>query len=321
MTDCEATGRNLETVEISPQESTMAGLIRRMAEMKDPLIPIMMAARQYWEFYGGMGAAAAFEDLWFEGLEDTVSRLGCSATIVKTPRGADAAGGDYVLDDQPFSHKTTSGKSDIAVLWDSLIAQHSNDDWDSPTPMVFARLGYGKKTWKWIDPSGEELVFQPIWWGRDLNLRADRTPYLIHWAPDGKAKIISELPKELLIESTWTSVSAAVGIGHPLNELEIMTVAVADQPSETGMMDASRRAGFSVLPRDLLQGVPMSQNNRGLLVKSATLDLLADSSNYLGLLIPTPLWPLVFASSSAQSSLAVQRAFCEDYLPALHICR
>ncbi len=293
----------------------MTGLVRRMASMKDPLLPIMMAARQYWEFYTGMGAAAAFEDLWFEGLEDTVQRLGCSATIVKTPRGADAAGGDYVFDGQPFSHKTTSGKSDIAVLWDSLIAQESNEDWDSPTPMVFARLGYGKKTWEWMDSSGKELVFQPIWWERKLNLPEGRAPLLVHWAPDGNARILNELPRQLSVESTWTPVSAAVADGYSLNELEIMSVAVADQPTETGKIDVSRRAGFAVLPRDLLQGVPMSRNNRGWLVTTATLNMLTDSASSLGLQVPAPLWPLLYGGNAMAGLLETQRSFCRRNRP------
>ena len=316
MAVCKATGRKLSLVDVSAEERAFSRCVSAMLDETSFLLPLVTAARQYWTFYHQMTAASLYEDLWSEALQEFVEAEDWGS-FSTTPRGAEGKDGDYIFNGLPISHKTSSAVADIAVLWDSLIAQDSSDSWSSETPILFMGLGYGKKTRRWSSGTGSKTL-RAVWFKGGFEVASgSRCLALIGWKGDGTARVVEVFQALPTFSRIWMAIESHAGSDFKLNEFELLNVPNDLRPGDTGQIDCEQRPGSFLFPRDLLRDVPMGKNNRGLLIKKPTVISLCQSARSLGTATPFPVWPQIYADFESSGLLTAQRQMCSNSFPVL----
>ena len=308
--------RRMDTIAVTADEQLIVDIHRAMLSDPDWLIPIGTAQQTYRAVYYGMTATALLEDVHFDSLANWLNRHRPGVVLTKPQRGAL---GDYNVDGVDVSHKSMSGPTDTGVNWNAIAAAQKvadNKNWTSETPLMVVSAQHELLTVTW-DTGVTKPLNGRVAYPTPKNQPSKMKLMLVKWELDDTAEVLAAWDDLPSFEELWLVVGTHYAGGTPAYLLDLMylpdTVKVGDRAS----MTSASRPGQYLFPKNLLSDVPVSSNNRALLVKKATIKELMAASRNLGLWTPMPVWPALFAGKRPPDLyLSLRADFDRRFSPA-----
>lgn len=299
--------------------------VRGMLARPDYLIPLAAAERQFRDHYYGLNSAALLEDLFFDALGSYVRQVQPDAELSRPPTGQ--KGWDYAFDGLQISHKVSQNLAEIAALWDA--TKKGIDRWSFDDPIVYVLGANTPSTSLRIDlADGTSVGGRSV---ADLGrpYRADgKTLMIVSWPAEGSQPLLLDvIPTEkgqtvgeaLPFGRVWAHVAAHVAAGRAANEIDVIATTRALRPMDITQLHADElplavdlsvrfRGGAYLFPRELLQNLAVTSNNRAILIPKPTIHGLLDAAVDRRLFAPLPLWYWVYAQERPPDMFAAQRA-------------
>lgn len=313
--------RRLTAGTASAAEQNLLDAISGMVARPDFLIPIVAAERQFRAHYYGLISAALLEDLFFDALGNYLRQTEPEARLVRPPTGQ--KGWDYSLNGLRVSHKVSQRVDVIAAIWDATIQDVS--DWSFEYPIVYSVSGNSPQAQVTVNVEGTTVrcrsladLRQPTVGGRTLLIvewpAAGRQPRILDVVESGDDQSVREA---LSFSRIWRFVAEHVSAARPANEIDVLVTnsrirgpalrAITSDPPLDADISVLYRAGVYLFPRSSLQGLPVTRNNRGVLIPKAVVQQLLVQSQESGLSVPLPLWYTAYARERPPDMYSAQR--------------
>jgi hypothetical protein len=303
---------------LSPLQK-LATLLKEMAARQDYHFPIVAAQRQFRERYYGLSSAAMLEDLFLDAVAHYVSTYRPELNLERPPRGE--KGWDYSLDGFKVSHKVSkSGAPSIAVLWDATRTDLTHYTYSSPISLTIG--GYSPSKIQIKTSSNHILKAKPI--ERDLEVTNGSSLILVRWDAGTNGEILFKwhAPADGLVQDVfgfrpiWAEVARASVKTIPANFLELLLIDRNSQHLSSGdivEMGNPCRPGTYLIPKESLKDVPVTTNNRAVLIDKKLISNLMDQALNSGLFIPMPTWFSAFAGDRPPDLYLAQKRNYDDF--------
>lgn len=308
----------------SPDERAVIDAIAGMLARPDFLIPIAAAERQFREHYYGLNSAALLEDLFFDALGNYLRQTRPGTQLLRPPTGQ--KGWDYTFDGLNVSHKVSQKLDVVAALWDATKTGVTHWSFDDPIVYVLSHN---------TPPTSVSLVSDAL---DPLSCRAvadlpspqvanGRALLVVDWPVSRQPMlldVVSTAPGEtvreaLLFSRVWGHIAAHVESGKAANDLDVLVTNRVCPPLSVELLRSRGlpapvdvavpyRSGVYLFPRDMLQNLAVTSNNRGILIPKATVEQLVQQAAVLGLFTPLPLWYTLYAQERPPDMYSAQRA-------------
>jgi hypothetical protein len=311
--------------ELADAQDRFVSSVKGMLARPDYLVPLAAAERQFRDHYYGLNSAALLEDLFFDALGSFLRQTQPTADLVRPPTGQ--KGWDYSYDGLQISHKVSQGLGDVAALWDA--TKQGVTEWSFEEPIVYV-LGSNA-------PSTSIRVHVDTNTNLSCRAVADvKRPYLadgravlvvrwpaIHGQPELLEIIASKkgqgVAENLPFSHIWAHVAGHVKNGGAANEIDVLVTnracpeMLVEAVNRSGTprpidVEVGLRGGVYLLRNELLQDLPVTTNNRAILIPKATIKLLLEEAALRGLFAPLPLWYWVYAQERPPDMYSAQRA-------------
>lgn len=310
--------RRIDENTVTDDEQLIVDIHTGMLSDPDWLIPIGTAQQTYRAVYYGMTATALLEDVHFDSLANWLNRHRPGVVLTKPQRGAL---GDYNVDGVDVSHKSMSGPTDTGVNWNALsaaekVADKKTAKWTSDTPIMVVSAHHELKTVEWHSGGTKPLKGRVAYPAPDNPPRKQK-PMLVRWDLDDRAEVLAVWDALPSFEELWLVVGTHFAAGTPAYLLDLMYLPETIKVGDVATMTSASRPGQYLFPKALLSDVPVSSNNRGLLVKKPTIKELMAASRQLNLWTPMPVWPALFAGERPPDLyLSLRADFDRRFSPA-----
>jgi hypothetical protein len=311
----------------SPESPGERGLFHAVASMladRGYLFPLAAAQRQFRDAYYGMSAAALLEDLFFDAFNNYLHQNSPGERLERPERGQ--KGWDYQLDGTLVSHKVGQGPTQIAALWDATRTDVTH--WSFSSAVLFTSSEYAPKRVSFESPSGESFTLRPIGGLPDEVIRGGQGLVAVRWQRDGSAHVlglweaaVSTTVREFVtFGDLWARLSSSLSQSVPANDLEVLIAPASALKQLTDLVGSSAdgdglrasagdlRPGVYLFVRDLLQDVPVTSNNRAVLLTKHTVASLMRQSVSADLFAPLPTWFAAWAPVRPPNLYLTQRA-------------
>lgn len=295
----------------------LKALLAAMLARPEYQFPVIAAQQQYRDRYYGLSAAAMLEDLFFDAISNFISTVVPGSTITRPPRGE--KGWDYAVNGHKVSHKVSkAGPIVIAALWDATRTDIKN--WTFGYPISFSSGGYSPTTLTYsISGNLRRSKLHPI--EKTSLLKAGERVVLVRWTETGPAEVIhfwdspidGEIGAWLGFRMIWPHVMKLVNAGCPANHIELLRVTnkdLGDLPKIGDVLEigACHRPGTYIFDSSELINLPVTPNNRALLVEKKIVSELMKNAYQNALFIPMPTWSAIYAASRPPDLYLAQRA-------------
>lgn len=295
-------------------------LLETLAEMlASPtyLFPLAAAQRQYRQHYYGLSSAALLEDLFYDALSNYLAQFRPAVRFERPERGQ--KGWDYRFEGLPVSHKVGLKPQPIAVLWDATVRA---TEWSFESPVVFVCSGYRPPTGP-MSSDAQSRGVRPVTGDPGEVVKANHRVWLVRWPSDGDAEILwttcaesdATLAEVAHFDAVWTVVAEHLRSGGAANELELLRSASRDASAnrfdEVGTpvdLAFKFRSGINFFPRASLQHVPVTSNNRALLMSAETVEEKMQEAVDNDRFVPMPLWFALYAGTRPPDVFLAQLA-------------
>lgn len=306
-------------------ETRFIRAVQGMLARPDYLIPIAAAERQFRDHYYGLNSAALLEDLFFDALGNFLRQTEPSTRLIRPPTGQ--KGWDYAFDGLQISHKVSQNLTEIAALWDA--TKRGVTTWSFDDPIVYVLGSNTPSTSLEVDlDEATSLGCRAV---ADLHkpYQADgRAVLVVSWPAVGsQPRLLDILPTErdqsvadvLPFSRIWNHMASHVRAGGAANEIDVLVTtracpplvveSVLSQglPASVGL-SVRFRGGVYLFPRELLQDLAVTTNNRAILIPRDTIQRLLVEAQLAGLFAPLPLWYWVYAQERPPDMYSAQRA-------------
>lgn len=297
----------------------LSQLLKAMAARPEYHFPIVAAQRQFRERYYGLLSAAMLEDLFLDAAAHFVSTSRPDAKLLRPPRGE--KGWDYSFDGLQMSHKVSkSGAQVIAVLWDATRTDLKTYTYPSPISLTTGGYSPGRIT---IQIAGQKPIrSQAISW--DQEVEDGGSLVLLRWNESMTGEVLyvwntassGKIQDVLSFHSIWAEIARASARGIPANHIELVALKKVSELLTTGTqvtLQNSSRAGTYLIPKESLADIPVTTNNRGVLIdKKLIADLMTQAVSD-GLFIPMPIWFAAYAGNKPPDLYLAQRRNYDDF--------
>ena len=288
------------------------------------LLPLAAAQRQFRDAYYGMSAAALLEDLFFDAFSSYLRQYRPDLRLERPERGQ--RGWDYQFQGTQVSHKVGQGPTQIAALWDA--TRTDVRTWSFDSAVLFTSSDFSPNRVQ-LHVDGGAIGLKPLAGRPDEPVKAGRSIIALRWEPTGAATLLgawqaatdTTLTALVPFSALWAALSGPLAKGASANTLEVLyastaaastQVAALTQPGGAGadltMTADDLRPGVYLLARDLLQEVPVTSNNRAVLVARDTVAALMRQAVGSGLFTPLPTWFAAWAPVRPPNLYLTQRA-------------
>ncbi len=271
--------------------------------------PLAAAQTQYRANYPGMTSAALLEVIFEDALENFFNSRRPNLTFSRAPKSE--KNWDYEFEGIRFGHKVgKDGHTNIAVLWDATVEVST---WTVPNPIMFHSGGYGSRSG--LSAHLEELNFKTKDLGMDeeMLLPADSQILLVEWGQGSKVTVLERWSVESEIKVSdffdplriQESLIPHIQNGTPANHFEILQVSktfgknrkelLASEasllsPGTVFHIETGVRPGLYLIPQQWMVEVPVTRNNRAVLVSTAQVKSWLEKGSQTGFFIPLPVW-------------------------------
>lgn len=297
----------------------LSQLLKAMAARPEYHFPIVAAQRQFRERYYGLLSAAMLEDLFLDAAAHFVSTSRPDAKLLHPPRGE--KGWDYSFDGLQMSHKVSkSGAQVIAVLWDATRTDLKTYTYPSPISLTTGGYSPGQIT---IQIAGQKPIrSQAITW--DHEVASGGSLVLLRWNEDTTGEVLyvwntasnGKIQDVLSFHSIWAEIARASARGIPANHIELVALKKINElltPGTKVALQNSSRAGTYLIPKESLADIPVTTNNRGVLIDKKLIAELMTQAVSDGLFIPMPIWFAAYAGNKPPDLYLAQKRNYDDF--------
>lgn len=315
-------------------EKALFDSVEEMLADRGYLLPLAAAQRQFRDAYYGMSAAALLEDLFFDAFSSYLHQNYPGTDLRRPERGQ--RGWDYAFEGTEISHKVGIGPTTIAALWDATRTDLLT--WSFDSAVLFTSSDYSPRR-VLLHVDGGAIALKPLAGAADEPVRAGRCLLAVRWEPTGEATILgcwqatddTTVTQLVPFPPLWAALTQPAAKGASANTLEVLhadTAASARRVAPLAQTDALEpaltitasglRPGAYLLARDLLQDVPVTSNNRAVLVSKDTVAALMHQAVANGLFTPLPTWFAAWAPVRPPNLYLTQRAQYDQMFSDLH---
>jgi hypothetical protein len=297
-------------------ESDFVKLLAKMIRNDNYHFPLSIAEREYRQSSYRMSSASMLEDLFIDSLETYIRQDEPSINFNRAVLGEGEW--DYRVNGLTISHKVMFKPSDIALIWDATLAWET---YDSKYPFLIDLARCPKKkirtvsvkekpSFEFLNPESEQksqricLTYWPL--GGNIEVLETAFPRF------SKEEFTNESE---LFKNLWSSL-ATFKRDFPINELDfLLTSSDIEVGATCEVVEKDLlRSGFYMIPRDLLQGLPVYANNKAQLTKARG---LMAKTIARGLVVPTTSWIQFFMADIEKDLYFIQRKKYEDIVRKL----
>lgn len=296
------------------EEQGFISLLKKMLGNDSYHFPLSIAEREYRESSYQMSSASQLEDLFIDSLETYIRQNEPTIHFSRAILGEREW--DYRVDGLTISHKAMFKVTPIALIWDATLKL---EKWDSKYPFLIDLARNSKK----VVNFGSKFIKMPVeFLTQEVQQKSQRI-LLIHWPLNGKMRVLdSDFPRfysddfgshKTLFNKLWSSF-VNFKKSYPTNELDFVLVNddVAEG-EEFEILDANlSRSGFYLIPKDLLQSLPVVANNKAQLLDAKTVRSLLQSTLSRHLVVPTTTWIQYFVGDQKKDLYFKQRGRFEE---------
>lgn len=312
-------------------ESALLSTLREMLGLPQYLFPLAAAQRQYRLHYYGLSSAALLEDLFHDALANYLAQYRPEIQFERPDRGQ--KGWDYCFAGMPVSHKVGLKPQPIAALWDATVKA---DRWSFESPVVYVCAGYSPATGTITSPSGASRRIRAVSGAPEEEIKSGSRLWLVRWPDTGAAEVVwsrqatttTTVGELASFDALWPAVASHLRQGFPANELELFrstsrdpdALGVAAQDPAGWRIEFELRSGVYFFPRASLQDVPVTSNNRALLISGDTVRSKMIEAAGAGACVPMPLWFALYAATRPPDLFLSQQAEYEGmFSPARRV--
>lgn len=298
--------------------------VQEMLSRPEYLIPLAAAERQFRDHYYGLNSAALLEDLFFDALGNFLRQTRPDVELSRPHTGQ--KGWDYSYEGLQISHKVNQSVGQVAALWDA--TKQGVSHWSFEDPMVYVLGQNSPSTSVSLTlPDGDTVkcrAFADL--GRPFAPEG-RAILIVRW-PIGHAQpelldVIIPKPESRASDSLpfsriWRHIARHVGRGGSANEIDVL---VTHRKPREGLVDSllaietpspvdltvNLRGGVYLLPKELLQNLEVTTNNRAILIPVETVKACLHEAVLHGFFAPLPVWYWVFAEERPPDMYSAQR--------------
>jgi hypothetical protein len=289
-----------------------------MLSRQDYLIPMVAASFQYPIHYYGMTSASLLEDLFVDASINFRNSYRREVEISRPERaikGEEASskgvkGWDYQFQGEHFSHKVGKGINSIALLWDATVELPKDNKWSYQSTMVYVLAHYKRATANLITSNGLKIPITSVLSFRNQKVK-DRQQLIIAERISRKVWKIhevisldesSEISEAIPLEMIWGKMVGYWSVGTA-NKFDIFVTCKSHQQDLSEFInqeleiDYVAHPGVYVFEKERLQNIEVTKNNRGVLLPSHTVEVLAKDSAENGLFVFMPSWYMAYAEN------------------------
>lgn len=316
--------------------------VAAMLAKPEYLLPLAAAEHQFRHHYYGLNAASLLEDLFSDALGHFVRLDRPADSFQRASTGQKAW--DYSYNGARISHKVGLKTGAIAAVWDA--TKKTTKTWTSQNSIVYALGSTQPRTAMELTLADKtRLRVSPISQHNKSDLRG-RALLVIRWAPDSNEVQILECEtatagmsasQALPFEKLWRIVNDPRWSAVPINHIEVLVTTTKPKPaviskfvgssgevraelSNTQGLDV-HRSGVYLLTTDVLSNIPVTRNNRAILIpKTKVIDLLKKAASD-GAFCPLPQWYTIYTEERPPDLYITQRAEFDMRFSASQIAR
>jgi len=305
----------------------------QMLSRREYFIPLIAAQYQFPNHYYGLTSAALLEDLFVDAAINFKNQEHHGLQLERPERTneenltTDAKGKkgwDYKYDGQNYSHKVGGKVQNIALLWDATYELPEDGTYSYPSPIVMVLSDYKNKNAKLTIKDGESLQITPLSQYRSKTLVQGQQVLFVKRSPAGNWELLEvldlvgeqpEIDQTLKLQVVWQKMMGYWANDQAANSIEIFITKPtkkkripADFSSMSIQIDFKALPGVYLFPKESLQNVKVTKNNRAILLPTEKVQELMDAAyleknfNYL------PNWFTYFATNRSVDLYLVQRA-------------
>lgn len=309
---------------VTPSERAVIDAISGMLARPDFLIPLAAAERQFREHYYGLNSAALLEDLFFDALGNYLRQTEPGTQLLRPPTGQ--KGWDYALNGLKVSHKVSQQVDVVAAIWDATLKGVT--EWSFADPIVYGLSGNAPATHVKVEVDGIAFPCRALADLKKPYMGDGRVLLIVEWpAGSRQPKLLDVVETEvgqlvrtaLPFSRIWRFVADHVRRGGAANDIDVLVTNTKPPPiavevvrtlglPRSADISVPFRAGVHLFPRALLQNLPVTTNNRGVLIPKQVVQELLVESRELGLAASLPLWYTAYAQERPPDMYSSQRA-------------
>jgi len=296
------------------EEYSFISLLKKMIGSDNFHFPLSIAEREYRESSYQMSSASQLEDLFIDSLETYIRQNEPSINFSRAILGEREW--DYRVDGLSISHKAMLKVTPIALIWDATL---KIETWDSKYPFLIDLARSSKKAIKF---GSEVNSFSVEFLNQEVE-QSGQQILLVHWPLNGKLHVLdSDFPRfssadfgeqKELFNKLWSSF-VNFKKKYPSNELDFVLVkSDLDTDEEFDLVDTdSCRSGFYLIPKEILQSLPVVANNKAQLLDTKTVRSLLQETLSRHLVVPTTTWIQYFVGDLKKDLYFKQRGRFEE---------
>ena len=296
------------------EEYSFISLLKKMIGNDNFHFPLSIAEREYRESSYQMSSASQLEDLFIDSLETYIRQNEPSINFSRAILGEREW--DYRVNGLSISHKAMLKVTPIALIWDATL---KIETWDSKYPFLIDLARNSKKAIKFgsgVNSFSVEFLNQEV-------EQSGQQILLVHWPLNGKLHVLdSDFPRfsssdfgeqKDLFNKLWSSF-VNFKKKYPSNELDFVLVkSDLDTDEEFDLVDRdSCRSGFYLIPKEILQSLPVFANNKAQLLDTKTVRSLLQETLSRRLVVPTTTWIQYFVGDLKKDLYFKQRGRFEE---------
>lgn len=306
-------------------ERALHSAISEMLGRADFMLPLAAAERQFRDHYYGLNSAALLEDLFFDALGNFLRQTRPQVSLTRPPAGQ--KGWDYEYSGLRLSHKVSQELGVVAALWDA--TKRGVTDWSFSEPIVYVLGSNNPRTHVHVAVPGVGSVqcraLSDLQRPESLDRR---TAFIVNWPGDSAVPRLLRTHQggthtlaidELPFKEVWAALAEHLAAGGRANEFEVLVTNRPLRPLDHEAISTMAlptltdiavpfRAGVYVLPRELLQNLEVTTNNRGILIPKPTIERLLLDARELGLFVPFSQWFATYAQERPPDLYSAQRS-------------
>lgn len=305
----------------------------QMLSRREYFIPLIAAQYQFPNHYYGLTSAALLEDLFVDAAINFKNQEHHGLQLERPERTNDEnlttdakgeKGWDYKYEGQNYSHKVGSKVQSIALLWDATYELPEDSTYSYPSPIVMVLSNYKNKNGTLTLPNEEKFQVTPLSQYRSKPLMEGQQVLFVRRSLDSKWKLLevvdlngdqTQINDALKLQVVWQKMMGYWANDQAANSIEIFITKAtkkkripAGMPSGNVILDFKALPGVYLFPKDSLQNVRVTKNNRAILLPTEKvqelMNIACSNKNFTYL----PNWFTYFATNRSVDLYLVQRA-------------
>ena len=297
--------------------------VREFLGLQEFLFPFVAAQHQFRERYYGLASAAMLEDLFFDSFSSFLDGKYPGESFERPPRGE--KGYDYSFQGRRISHKVSkAGPIPVAALWDA--TRTDVKTWTFEDPICFISGAHSKIRLLFVhQASGRVNSFEALTASSTLTTKdaiivarwhADQDYFALESildfeGPGPGVEVVS-------FRKLWSQITALMGQGNAANQCEVFILRNFRKEDisvghKFSLVEGIFRPGVYLFSQEILTNIPVTHNNRAVLIPKSAIAELMTQSLIKKQFIPLAVWFGAYAGDYPPNLYDSQRTAFEEF--------